>query len=165
MGGNGLPISIPVFGRTSGREVYVMKLRRMSVVGVACALSLALLAGLSSAQDEKKGPEAKTGKEEVKGKPPIYFGQIGLSKKQEDDVRKAAQPFDEKIVRLRRQVAELEEQMDELVAEKVAACERILTEGQKSALMARREQAEAEKEARKKKTSTSDSSKTDEQKP
>jgi hypothetical protein len=143
-----------------------MKLRRMNVMGVACALSLALIAGLSRAQDEKKkGPDPKSGKEEVKGRLPIYFGQIGLSKKQEDDVRKAAQPFDEKIVTLRKQVADLEKQMDDLDAEKVAACEKVLTDGQKSALMARREQAEAEKAARKKKTASSDGAKTDEQKP
>src|SRR5262249_41762909 len=102
-------LCIPVFGRTVGQEVYVMKLRRMSVVCVACVLSLAILAGLSRAQDDKKkGPDTNSGKEEVKGKLPLYFGQIGLSKKQEDEVRKVAQPFDEKLVHLRKQVAELE---------------------------------------------------------
>src|SRR5262245_7702019 len=138
-----------------------MKWRRMSEVGVTCALCLALIAGLSRAQDEKKGPEPKSGKEEVKGKLPIYFGQIGLSKKQEDDVRKAAQPFDEKIVHLRKQLAEIEKQMSDLEAEKVTACEKVLTEGQRTALTARREQAEADKAARKKKANDGNGEKTE----
>jgi hypothetical protein len=165
VGGNGLPI-YSLFGRYGGREVDVMKLRRMSVAGVMCALSLAVLAGLSRAQDEKKGgSQPKSGKEEVKGRLPIYFGQIGLSKKQEDDVRKAAQPFDEKIVQLKKQIADLDKQIDDLDAEKVTACEKVLTEGQKTALMARRDQAEAEKAARKKKAANNDGAKTEGPKP
>ena len=111
------------------------------------------------------GSQAKAGKEEVKGRLPIYFGQIGLSKKQEDDVRKAAQPFDEKVVHLRKQIADLDKQIDDLDAEKVAACEKVLTEGQKTALMARRDQAEAEKAARRKKAANGDGAKTEEPKP
>jgi len=162
--GDGLPI-YSVFGR-DGQEDYVMKLRRMNAVGVACALALAVLAGLSRAQDEKKESSGtKSGKEEVKGKLPIYFGQIGLSKKQEDEVRKAAQPFDEKIFHFRKQIAELDKQIDELDAQKVAACEKVLTDGQRTALMARRDQAEAEKAARKKKAGSADGPKGEDQKP
>lgn len=143
-----------------------MKWRRMVVSGIACLVSLALVAGLSRAQDDKKGSaDSKPGKEEVKGRLPIYFGQIGLSKKQEDDVRKAAQPFDEQIAKLKKQLAELDKQMDDLDAQKVAACEKVLTEAQMTALKARRDQAEAEKAARKKKTAATNGTKGDDSKP
>jgi hypothetical protein len=154
-------------GRCGGREVYVMSMvsKRVWLVGLSSALCLALCAGLTRAQDDAKRPAASSGKEEVKGRLPIYFGQIGLSRKQEDDVRKAAQPFDEKIVALRKQIADLDKQIDDLDAEKVAACEKMLTDGQKSALVARRQQAEADKAARKKKTANGESPKPEETKP
>jgi uncharacterized coiled-coil DUF342 family protein len=143
-----------------------MKWRSMVVIGVSCALSVALLSGLSRAQDPKKpGTEAKSTKDEVKGKLPIYFGQIGLSKKQEDDVRKAAQPFDEKIMKVRKQIAELDKQIDDLDDEKVMACEKVLTDGQRTALKARRDQAEAEKAARKKKAADGSGAKAEDPKP
>jgi Spy/CpxP family protein refolding chaperone len=143
-----------------------MKARWMGMASLACVVAWALLTGVGRAQDGKPASAgAKSGKEEVKGgRLPMYFGQIGLSKKQEEDVRKAAQPFDEKIVQVRKQIAELEKQMDELDAEKVVACEKVLTDGQRSALAARREQAESEKASRKKKAN-SDTSKSDELKP
>ena len=139
--------------------------RRWLMVALSCAVSLALVAGLSRAQDEKKTTDSKAGKEEVKGRLPNYFGQIGLSKKQEDDVRKAGQPFDEKIVGLKKQIAELEKQIDQLEADKLGAAEKLLNESQKTALKGRREAAEAEKSSKKKKTANGDSNKTEEKKP
>ena len=131
-------------------------LRRSSIVAAAsCLVSLALLVGWSVAQEEKKGTESKSGdKAETKGRLPIYFGQIGLSKKQEDDVRKVAQPFDDKVAQLRKQVHDLEKQIAEQEEAKTGACEKLLTDGQKIALKERRAQADTEKadRASKKKT-------------
>jgi hypothetical protein len=136
------------------------------MVASSCALSLALVAAMSLAQDEKKTTDSKSDKkDEVKGRLPNYFGQIGLSKKQEDDVRKAAQPFDEKIVGLKKQIADLEKQIDVLEADKLVAAEKVLNESQKTALKGRREAAEAEKASKKKKTANGDSNKTEEKKP
>lgn len=136
-----------------------MSSRSRWLIGVvSCSLALALFAGLGLAQDEKKAAEG-TAKDTVKGRLPLYFGQIGLSGKQEDEVRKAAQPFDERIAKAKKQIAELEKQIDEVEAEKLAACEKLLNEGQKTALKARREQAAAEKAAKSKKTANGDSKK------
>jgi hypothetical protein len=130
------------------------------VVGiVSCSMSLALLAGLGRAQEEKKSASKAAGKDEVKGRLPLYFGQIGLSGKQEDEVRKVAQPFDERIAKVKKQIAELEKQIDDIDAEKLIACEKLLSDGQKSALKARREQAATERAAKSKKTGDGDSKK------
>ena len=142
---------------------------KWSGVIVSCAVVLAMVGALSRAQDEKKGTEAKSGeKEKVKAKVPMYFGQIGLSKKQEEDVRKAALPFDEKIHELRQKVKELEKQIDDQEAAKTTACEKLLNDGQKAALKGRRETAEKEAADRKKagkKAGDADAKKPDEKKP
>ena len=126
--------------------------RRLAIVWLAIAVSIAIGTGLSVAKDANRGASGNSTdkKEEVKGRLPIYFGQIGLSKKQEDEVRKTAQPFDVKIQGLRKEISELESQIDQLDKEKVLSCEAVLTDNQKAALKARREQAELEKAARKK---------------
>ncbi len=132
--------------------------RKKSCIAVgSCLLSLALITAITVAQDENKATKSKSpkAKEEVKGRLPIYFGQIGLSGKQEDEVRKAAQPFEVKIVALRKQIEDLETQIDEQESLKLAACEKLLNENQKTALKGRRESAEAEKAAKKKTTKTS----------
>lgn len=144
-------------------------IRSKIVAAVAsCSVALAMVGTLSRAQEEKKGTETKSAeKGKVKGKLPLYFGQIGLSKKQEDDVRKAGQPFDEKIAELRQKVAELEKQIDQQDSAKLAACEKLLSENQKSVLKERRETAEKEAAARKKagKKADGDEKKSEEKKP
>jgi hypothetical protein len=141
-------------------------MRKSWIVASSCALSLALVAAMTLAQDEKKTTDSKPTKtDEVKGRLPNYFGQIGLSKKQEEDVRKAAQPFDEKIVALKKQIADLEKQIDEQEAKKLGECEKVLNESQKTALKGRREAAEAEKTSKKKKTANGDTKKPEEKKP
>jgi hypothetical protein len=133
-----------------------------------CALALATTVAVAWAQDEKKGTDAKSAeKEKVKAKVPMYFGQIGLSKKQEEDVRKAALPFDEKIHELRQKVKELEKQIDEQEAAKTTACEKLLNDSQKTALKGRRETAEKEAAERKragKKAADGDEKKPEEKK-
>ena len=121
---------------------------RLTAVAVSCSLALALFSGLTLAQEQKKGDDPKSAeKDKVKGKLPTYFGQIGLSKKQEDDVRKIAQPFDEKLSPLHKQVQELGKQIKELEEAKLAACEKSLTEGQRTALKERRATADTERAA------------------
>ena len=142
-----------------------MTMRRLLVAGLSCLVSLALVAGLTRAQDEKKATDSKASKDEVKGRLPNYFGQIGLSKKQEEDVRKAAQPFDEKIATLKKQIADLEKQIDEQEAKKLGECEKVLNENQKTALKGRRDEADKEKASKKKKTANGDTNKTEEKKP
>jgi hypothetical protein len=66
---------------------------------------------------------------------------------------------------VRKQIAELEKQIDQLEADKLVVCEKLLNESQKTALKGRRETAEAEKAAKKKKTANGDSNKTEENKP
>ena len=102
------------------------------------------------AQEEKKGTETKTGEKAVKGKLPNHFDHIGLTKKQEEDVRSAAKPFDEQIVKIRKQVDELEKQIHQLEADKATACEQKLTELQKASLKERRETTAKEAAAKKK---------------
>jgi hypothetical protein len=142
--------------------------RRSGIAAVACAVSLALVAGLSLAQEEKRGADSKSAeKDEVKGRLPIYFGQIGLSKKQEDDVRKAAQPYDEKIAQIKKQIKDLDKQVQDQEAAKLAACEKLLTDNQKTVIKERRSQAEVERADRKKsnkKTANGDGGKPEEKK-
>ena len=138
--------------------------RRMVAVGVSCVLSLALVAGLSRAQDKKEGA-SKADEKVKKAAIPDYFGQIGLSDKQKEDVRKAAQPFDDKIGALRKQIADLQKQIDEQEAAKLVACEKLLNENQKQALKGRRDEADKEKAAKKKKAANGDSTKPEEKKP
>jgi cell division protein ZapA (FtsZ GTPase activity inhibitor) len=95
-------------------------------------------------------PTDKSAEKEVKGRLPRYFGQIGLSKKQEEEMRKVAQPFDERISQLRKQINEFEKQIDDHESAKIAACEKLLTEAQKAALKERRDPAELERANRKK---------------
>jgi TolA-binding protein len=142
-------------------------MRKPLSVVVSAVLALVIAVGLTSAQEQKKGTESKSAeKEKVKGKLPNYFAQIGLSRKQEDDVRKAAQPYDERIAELRKQIDEMDKQVDEQEAAKLAACEKLLTEGQKTALAERRTAAEAEKAKKKsaKKTANGGEKKSDEKK-
>ena len=119
---------------------------------VSCTVALALVGALGWAQEEKKGTQTKTAeKGKVKGgELPRYFGQIGLTDKEKEEIRRIAQPFDEKIVELRKQIKELEKQLDEQEAEKLAECEKHLSEGHKTALKERREEAEKAAAARKK---------------
>ncbi len=138
--------------------------RRIVGVGLSCMLSLAVVTGLSLAQEKKEG--ASKGDEKVKKAAiPDYFGQIGLSDKQKEDVRKAAQPFDDKIASLRKQIAELQKQIDEQEDAKLVACEKLLNDGQKQALKGRREAAEAEKASKKKRTANGDGKTSEEKKP
>jgi TolA-binding protein len=139
-----------------------MMAKRFVVAGLSCALSLALVAGLSRAQEtqEKKKEGAAKSEEKVrKASLPDYFGQIGLSDKQKDDVRRATQEFDEKIASIRKQILDLEKQIDEQEEKKLAAAENLLTEGQKTALKERRETATREKAARKTKKANGDEKK------
>jgi hypothetical protein len=141
---------------------------RFVLIGVSCLLTLGLIAGLSRSQEtqeKKKEGAAKSDEKVKKAAIPDYFGQIGLSDKQKEDVRKAAQPFDDKIASLRKQIAELQKQIDEQEAAKLAECEKLLNDGQKQALKGRREAAESEKASKKKKTANGNSAKTEEKKP
>ena len=138
--------------------------RGLLLVALACAVSLALVAGLSRAQDKKEGA-SKADEKVKKAAIPDYFGQIGLSEKQKEDVRKAAQPFDDKIASIRKQIADLEKQIDEQEAAKLVACEKLLNDNQKTALKGRRDEAEKEKAAKKQKTANGDSNKSEDKKP
>ena len=125
-----------------------MRRYRISAVAVSCALALALFAAMGTAQEQKKSDDPKSAeKDKVKGKLPTYFGDIGLSKKQQDDVHKIAQPFEEKLAQLHKQVKDLEKQIKEQEEAKLAACEKSLTEVQRAALKERRATAETEKAA------------------
>jgi hypothetical protein len=140
----------------------------MVMIGVSCVLTMGLIAGLSRSQEtqeKKKEGAAKSDEKVRKASIPDGFGQIGLSDKQKEDVRKAAQPFDDKITSLRKQIADLQKQIDEQEAAKSLACEKFLNENQKTALKGRREAAEAEKTPKKKKTANGDSTKPEEKKP
>lgn len=128
-------------------------IRKRSVVfGVACAVSLALLAGLSRAQDEKKGTETKSAEKGKvrKASLPDYFAKIGLTEKKEDEVRKIVEPFNTKIADLKKQIKELEKQVDEQEAAKEVACEKVLNEAQRALLKEHREEAAAKKKSSKK---------------
>ena len=125
---------------------------------------MVLVASLSRAQDKKEGA-SKADEKVKKAAIPDYFGQIGLSDKQKEDVRKAAQPFEEKITALRKQIADLQKQIDEQEAAKLVACEKLLNDNQKTALKGRREEAEKEKAAKKSKTANGDGNKSEEKKP
>ncbi len=114
---------------------------RWFAVGLPCALALALVAGLGVAQEPKKDGESKA-KVKRKTSLPNYFAQIGLSPKQQDDVRKIVEEYDAKIEALKKQIEDLE-------AEKMEKCEAALTEGQRTALKERRAAAEADKKAKK----------------
>lgn len=141
---------------------------RLVTVMFTCALALATTVAIGWAQEEKKGTDSKPGeKEKVKAKVPMYFGQIGLSGKQAEDVRKAALPFDEKIHELHQKVKELEKQIDDQEAAKTTACEKLLNDNQKTALKGRRETAEKEAADRKKagKKGDADAKKPEEKKP
>ncbi len=134
---------------------------RWFAVGLPCALALALAAGLGAAQEPKKDGDGKAtdkGKAKRKTSLPNYFAQIGLSPKQQDDIRKVVEEYDAKVEALRKQIEELE-------AEKLEKCEAALTDGQKTALKERRVAAEAEKKAKKAaKTANGDEKKPDEKK-
>ena len=140
-------------------------IRRCKMVAWAFAASLALFAGLSRPQDEKKSVESESAKAEVKGRLPNYFAQIGLSEKQQERVREAALPFDEKVANLRKQIADLKKQIGQLESDRLVACEKLLNDYQKSALKGRRDEAEKEKAAKKQKTAIGDRSKSEEKKP
>lgn len=133
---------------------------RLMMVAVSCVVSLGLIAGFSRAQEtqEKKKEGAKSEEKVRKASIPDYFGQIGLSDKQKEDVRKAAQPFDDKI-------ADLQKQIDDQEKAKLAACEKVLTDGQRAALKERRETAQREKAAKKTKKANGESTKPEEKKP
>jgi septal ring factor EnvC (AmiA/AmiB activator) len=128
-----------------------MVARRVLVAVVACAVSLGI--GTWNLAQEKTEPKQEGKKTKTKKTAlPDYFGQIGLSPTQEEDVRKAAEPFDKKMAELRTQIAALQKQLQQLDAERTAACEEKLTDGQKTALKERRTAAAAEKAAKAKKT-------------
>ena len=122
---------------------------RISSVAVSCALALALFAAMGTAQEEKKkGDDSKSAeKDKAKGKLPNHFAKIGLTTKQQDDVRKIAQTFDDKIAQLHKQIQDIEKQIKEQEDAKLAACEKSLTEGQRTALKEARANAEADKSA------------------
>ena len=140
-------------------------IRRCTMVVLAFAASLALVAGLSRPQDEKKSAESKSGEEVVKGRLPNYFAKIGLSSKEQERVRDAAQPFEAKIATLRKQIADLKKQIGQLECDKLVACEKLLRDYQKTALKGRRDEAEKEKAAKKQKTANGDRTKSEAKKP
>ncbi len=138
--------------------------RKSWIVAISCLLSLGLLVGLSRAQEKKEGA-GKSDEKVKKASIPDYFGDIGLSEKQKDDVRKATQPMDEKIASLKKQIADLQKQVVEQEGLKLAAAEKLLTDVQKASLKERRATADAEKSAKKtKKTANGDEKKPDEKK-
>lgn len=117
-----------------------------------------VLQGTTWSQDNEAPTKPAAGKPAaVKGKLPNYFAQIGLSKVQEDEIRKIAQPFDEKISGLREQIVALEEKIREQEFAKLSACEVKLAPANVTALKERRARAEAEKAAAAKKKAESTS--------
>src|SRR3954447_3814825 len=117
---------------------------RSCAVGSGLATVALLVTGSLIAQEPgtTKAP-SKSGSAKAKGprdpsqKVPPYFGQIGITDEQRESIYKIQGRHQAKI-------DELEKQIDEIQAQKLAECEGVLTDSQKQ-ILAHRRTAAAEK--------------------
>ena len=122
-----------------------MKCARRSVVVCMSALAVvaALLCGSVVAQEAAKpkaaGEKKAAAEKPAKGRLPANFGKIGVDPAQREKILAARASFAEKK-------AALQQQLDDLEAEEMAALEAILTPEQKQKLTAIRDEAKATRE-------------------
>jgi hypothetical protein len=127
----------------------MLRCQKLGVV-LGTAVLVALAAWPLGAQEPKKSdvkpatPPAPTTVRKVNDpvrRVPDFFGQVGLTKEQREEIYKIREK------RLQ-QVAELEKQVVQIRADMVAECEKILTDTQKQMLEARRRAAAEKKKTR-----------------
>lgn len=93
-----------------------MTRKSMSVVVVlvaVLAIGAQVYTDVSHAQDaEKATKKVEAVRKKPRGRLPAYYGQVGLSSKQRDDIYAAQAQFNEQIEVLRKQISVLEEKRD-----------------------------------------------------
>jgi Spy/CpxP family protein refolding chaperone len=113
---------------------------RMRALGTILSTAVVLTAGSLIAQESKTGKSDAPAKRPVDSarRVPAFFGQIGLTPEQRENIYKIRGKHQAKI-------DELEKEIDEIQARMLVECEAVLTASQKQMLAERRKATAADK--------------------